>query len=100
MACLDDNFYLQAIEETTESALMDFLLTENKRLVENMKIKSNHDCSDHGIMEFRILRIERRMKSKVKSLDFRRTVFCLLKVCLGETHGISPWREEETKKAD
>lgn len=51
-------------------AVLDFLLTYNAGLVENMKVKSSLRCSDHKMVEFRIMRGRSRTKSKIISLDF------------------------------
>lgn len=35
---------------------MDLILTTNKGLIGDVKVKGNLGCSDHEILEFRILR--------------------------------------------
>lgn len=45
----------------------------------NAKFKGSLSSSDHEITDVRILKANRRMKSKLTILDFRRTYFGLLK---------------------
>ena len=48
---VDDNFLLQVIEEPTRrAAMLDFLL----------KLKGSRGCSDHKMVEFKILKAVRR----------------------------------------
>ena len=87
MERIDDNFQLQVIEEPMRTALLDLILTKNERLVGNVKIKGNLGCSDHEIVEFRILGARRRVKSKLTTLDFIRAEFGLFNDLLGRL----PW---------
>ena len=41
----------------------------------NVKLQGSLGCSDHEIVEFKILRAERRAHSKLTILDFRRADF-------------------------
>ena len=84
LECIDDNFLLQVTEQPTRrGALLDLILTNNKGLVEDVKIKGSFGCSDHGMVDFRTLRVQRRVKSKLTTLDFRRADFGLFKNLLG-----------------
>ena len=68
----------------------------------NVKMEGSLGCSIHMVVEFRILRTGRMMKSQLTTPDFRRANFGLFKdgrVCLEEAHGVRPWREEEPEKA-
>jgi len=74
-------------EPTRRGALLDLILTYNEGLVENVKVKSSLSCSDHEMVEFRILSGGRRVKSRLPILDFRRADFGLLKDLLGRVLG-------------
>ena len=55
--------------------------------MEGVKVGGRLGCSDHEVVEFRILRGVRRVISRIKTLDLRTTKFALFKELLG---GI-PW---------
>jgi len=94
---VDDNFLLQLIEEPTRrGAKLDLVLTKKKGLVRNMKLKGSLGCSDHEMVEFKILRAAMWVHSKLNALDFRRAHFGLFRHLLMEYHGTKPWREEGT----
>ncbi|GAB0186145.1 mitochondrial enolase superfamily member 1 [Grus japonensis] len=81
---LDDNFLLQVIEEPTRrGAMLDLVLTNKEGLVGNVKLKGSLGCSDHEMVEFKILREARRAHSKLTTLDFRRADFGLFRDLLG-----------------
>jgi len=62
--CVDDNFLLQVIEKPTRrSAMLDVVLTNKEEVVGNVKLKASLGCSDHEMVEFRILRAVRRVHS-------------------------------------
>ncbi|GAB0186142.1 mitochondrial enolase superfamily member 1 [Grus japonensis] len=85
---LDDNFLLQVIEEPTRrGAMLDLVLTNKEGLVGNVKLKGSLGCSDHEMVEFKILREARRAHSKLITLDFRRADFGLFRDLLGRL----PW---------
>jgi len=84
----DDNFLLQVTEEPMRrGAMMDLVLTNKKGLVGNVKLKTSLGCSDHEMVEFKILRATRRVHSKLSTLDFRRADFGLIRHLLGRV----PW---------
>ncbi|GAB0189068.1 mitochondrial enolase superfamily member 1 [Grus japonensis] len=68
-------------------AILDLVLTNKEGLVRNVKLKGSLGCSDHEMVEFRILRAARRARSKLTTLDFRRTDFGLFRDLLGRV----PW---------
>lgn len=73
LECSVDNFLLQVIEEPMRrGGLLDLLLTNHKGLAGNVKLK---DCSDREMVDLRIPRGGRRVKSKLAALDFRRADF-------------------------
>ncbi|GAB0186934.1 hypothetical protein GRJ2_001158700 [Grus japonensis] len=88
LECIDDNFLLQVTEEPTRrGATLDLILTNKEGLVRNVKLRGNLGCSDHEMVEFRILRAVRRALSKLPTLDFRRADFGLFRDLLGRV----PW---------
>ncbi|GAB0205431.1 hypothetical protein GRJ2_003008700 [Grus japonensis] len=84
LECIDDNFLLQVTEEPTRrNALLDFILANKEGLTWDVKIKGSLGCSDCEMVEFRILRAGRRVKSKITPLDFRKADWPLQR---------SPWK--------
>ncbi|GAB0208751.1 hypothetical protein GRJ2_003340800 [Grus japonensis] len=67
--------------------MLDLLLTNKEGLVGDVKLKGSLGCSDHEMVEFRILRAARRAHSKLTTLDFRRADFGLFRDLLGRI----PW---------
>ncbi|GAB0202575.1 mitochondrial enolase superfamily member 1 [Grus japonensis] len=88
LECVDDNFLLQVTEEPTRrGAMLDLVLTNKEGLVGDVKLKGSLGCSDHEMVEFRILRAARRVCSKLTTLDLRRADFGLFRDLLGRI----PW---------
>ncbi|GAB0176173.1 calcium-independent phospholipase A2-gamma [Grus japonensis] len=88
LECVDDNFLLQVIEELMRrGAMLDLILTNKEGLVGDVKLKGSLGCSDHEMVEFRILRAARRVCSKLTTLDFRGADFGLFRDLLGRI----PW---------
>ena len=75
------------IEAMRRGALLDLILTNKEGLVGDVKVKGSLGCSDHEMVEFRILRAGRRLKSKLTALDFRRADSGLFRDLLGR----APW---------
>ncbi|GAB0209154.1 hypothetical protein GRJ2_003381100 [Grus japonensis] len=69
--------------------MLDLVLTNKEGLVGNVKLKGSLGCSDHKMVEFRILRAARRAHSKLTTLDLRRADFGLLRDLLGRI----PWEK-------
>ncbi|GAB0202533.1 mitochondrial enolase superfamily member 1 [Grus japonensis] len=63
--------------------MLDLVLTNKDGLVGDVKLKGGLGCSDHEMVEFRILRAARRVHSKLPTLDFRRADFGLFRDLLG-----------------
>ncbi|GAB0207747.1 hypothetical protein GRJ2_003240400 [Grus japonensis] len=88
LECVDDNILLQVIEEPMRrGAMLDLILTNKEGLVGDVKLKGSLGCSDHEMVEFRILRAARRANSKLTTLDFRRADLGLFRDLLGRI----PW---------
>ena len=92
LECIDDNFLLQVIEEPTRrGAMLDLVLTNKDGLVGNVKLGDSLGCSDHEMVEFKILRAARRVHSKLTALDFRRADSGLFRDLLGRV----PWDKDQ-----
>ncbi|GAB0209884.1 hypothetical protein GRJ2_003454100 [Grus japonensis] len=88
LECVDDNFLLQVTEEPTRrGATLDLVLTNKEGLVGDVKLKGSLGCSDHEMVEFRILRAARRAHSKLTTLDFGRADLGLFRDLLARI----PW---------
>jgi len=54
------------------NALLNLILTNKEELGRDEEAGVGHGCSEHEMMEFRILSAENRAKSIATALDFRR----------------------------
>jgi len=64
--------------------LLDLVLANAEEIIEDMKIGDSVDCSSHALIELVILRNTGLAKGGIRTLDFRRGNFKLLKRLLGE----------------
>jgi len=80
---IDDNFLMQMVEPTRRGTLLNLVLTNKEGLVEDVKVTGRLSCSDHEMVEFRILHGGSRAVSRIKTLDFRRANFGLFEELLG-----------------
>jgi len=70
LECVEDNFFLQVIEKPTRrGGMLDLVLTNKEGLVGNVKLKGSVGCSDHEMVEFKILRAVRRVLSKLATMN-------------------------------
>ena len=74
-------------EPTRRGVLLDLVLTTKEGLVEDVKVGGSLGCSDHAMVEFRILRGRSRAISRITSLDFGRANVGLFK----DLRGRIPW---------
>jgi len=74
-------------EPRSRGVLLGLVLTNKEGLVEVVKAGGSLGCSDHEMVEFRILREGSKAISWITTLDFRRAKSVLFKDLLG---GI-PW---------
>ena len=88
---IGDNFLMQVVEEPTSGGiLLDLVLMNKEGLVQDVKVGDRLGCSDHEMVNFRILGGGSRAISRIKTLDFRRANFGLLRGPLqAETFGLS-----------
>ncbi|PKU33079.1 pecanex-like protein hypothetical protein [Limosa lapponica baueri] len=56
-------------EVMRRGAMLDFDLTNKEGLVGNVKLKCSLGCSDHEMVELKILRVARRVRNKLTPLD-------------------------------
>ncbi|PKU46825.1 rna-directed dna polymerase from mobile element jockey-like [Limosa lapponica baueri] len=66
-------------ESMRKGVMLDLVLTNKEGLVENVTLKGSLGCTDHEMVEFKILRAASRVCSKLITLDFRRADFGLLR---------------------
>jgi len=57
----------------------DLVLTNKEGLVGDVKLKGSLGCSDHEMVDFKILRAPRTAHGKLNTLDFRRADFGLFR---------------------
>ncbi|PKU46983.1 glycerol kinase [Limosa lapponica baueri] len=79
--------FLLKEEPTRRGALLDLILPNHNGLTGDVKVKGSLGCNDHEILEFRILKKGKMVKSKLTTTDFRRTDFGLIEDLLGR----APW---------
>ena len=90
-----DNFLIQVIDSLTRrEALLDLFLTTMEQLIRDVKIGGSLGCSCDALVEFTILRDMGHMKSRVRTLSFRRMNFQLFK---GLVDG-APWETVLSEK--
>ena len=63
--------------------LLDLILTNKESLAEVVRVGGSLGCSDHEMVEFRILCGRSRATSWVTTLNFKRANFSLFRVLLG-----------------
>ena len=62
LECVDDSFLVQVPEEPMrKGAMLDLVLTNEEQLVRSAELKGSLGCSDHKMVEFKILRVLKRV---------------------------------------
>ncbi|GAB0206732.1 hypothetical protein GRJ2_003138800 [Grus japonensis] len=85
---VNDKFLLQVTEEPVRrGAMLDLVLTNKEELVGDVELKSSLGCSDHEMVEFKMLRAVSRAHSKLTTLEFKKADFDLFRDLLGSV----PW---------
>ena len=64
-----DNFFQVVQEPMRKGAMLDFILTNKKELVSNVKLNGSLGCSNHRKVEFKIRRVSESTCSKLVTLD-------------------------------
>jgi len=81
---INDSFLMQVVEEPTRrGTLLDHVLTNKEGQVDDVQVGGRLSCSDHEMVEFRILHGRSRAISRIKTLDFRRAKFGFFKELFG-----------------
>ena len=83
LECVDDNFFQVIQEPVRKGAMLSLVLTNKEGLMSNVKLADSLDCSDHEMVEFKILRVLKRVHSKLATQNFRRADFELFRELLG-----------------
>ena len=80
LQCVEDSFLMQVVEEPTRGGvLLDLILTNKEGLVKEVKVEGSLGCSDHEMVEFKILSGRSKARSRIATLDFRRANFDLFR---------------------
>ncbi|KAK4830768.1 hypothetical protein QYF61_013257 [Mycteria americana] len=88
LECTEDNFLSQVIDSPTSGdAILELMVTNTSGLISDVKIRGSLGCSDHALVEFVVLRDMGQVKSKVRTLNFRKEKFQLFKELFNRT----PW---------
>ena len=84
LQCVEDSFLTQVVEEPRKrGVLLDLAVSNGNGLVRNVKVGDSLGCSDHEMVEFKILCRRSKAISRVASLDFTRANYDLFKELLG-----------------
>lgn len=70
---MEDNFLIQMKDSPTREVLLDLLLINMDKQIRDVRIGVRLGCSDHGLVEFIVLR------GGIRTLNFRRTNFQLFR---------------------
>jgi len=71
LQCVEDNFLTQVVEEPTRwGVLLDLVVSNRDVLVRDAKVGGSVECSDHEMVEFKILCERSKTKSRIVTLDF------------------------------
>jgi len=85
---INNNFLMQVVEEPIrKGALLDLVLTNKEGLVEDVKAGGRLGCSDHEMVEFRILRGGSRAISWIKTLTLGGLTLVSSRSYWEESHG-------------
>lgn len=86
LECVEDNFLIQTIDHLTRGELLlDLLLTNTDELIREVKIGGSLGLSNHYLVEFTLWRDMGQVKTRVKTLNFRKVNFQLFKELVDET---------------
>ncbi|GAB0188697.1 hypothetical protein GRJ2_001335000 [Grus japonensis] len=89
--CVDDNFLIQKVirKPMWGDALLDFIFTNKKEMVEDVSVGSSLGCSDNEMMMMmiRILRRGNKANSKIITLALRAQILTCSGTCSEEAHG-------------
>lgn len=66
--------------------MLNLMLTNGEQLFRDVKMRSSVGCSDHEIVELRILRGGHKTKGRIMTLDVRRQTLTSSESCLEESY--------------
>jgi len=73
---VDDSFLIQMLKEPTrKGGLLDLILANKAELIVDVEAGGRLGCTDHEMMQFRILSEGSRAKSRTTTLNLRRADF-------------------------
>jgi len=84
---------------TRGEALLDVFLTNMDKLNRHVKLCSSLGCSDHDLVESTILRHTGQVKTRVRTLNYRRANFQLFKELAYGTSGKLPSEIKKLNRA-
>ena len=88
LQCIEDNFLSKVINNPTRGdVILDLLVTNASRLIDDIKTGVSLGCSHHTPVKFAVLTNTGEEKSKVRTLNFRKANFQLFKEFISRT----PW---------
>jgi len=77
---------------------MDLVLTNVEELIKEVRIGGSLGCSAHALVEFVILRNMGLAKSRVRTLNFKKVEFCLIKELIREIPWAAVLRDKENEQ--
>jgi len=97
---IGDNFLTQKVEKPTRrGVLLDLSLTNKEGLVENVKVGGSLGCTDHEMVEFRILHGGSRAVSSITALDSGELALASSRTYLQESLGSGLRKLRGSKRA-
>ena len=100
LECFEDNFLSQVTDSATwGGAILDLLVTNASELGGDVKIGGSLGSSDHAVMELAVLRDMGQAKSEVRTLNFRKASFQLLKELVSRTSWETALRDREAEQS-
>jgi len=100
LECVEDNFLSQVVDGPTRGdVLLDLLVTNTGELIGDIKVGGSLGCSDHALVVFAVLRGMGQVKSKVRTLNFRKAKFQLFKELVSRTPWESALRDKGAKQS-
>ena len=79
--------------------LWDHILTNKKGLIRDVKVRGSLDCSDHEMVELRVMRAGRKAQSRSQPQASGKQTLACYRTCLEGSHGRQTWREEWSRRA-
>ena len=78
--------------------MLELILSNKEGLVGNVKLKGSLGCSDHEMVQFRMLSAARREHRRLTTLDFRKEDLASWGISFIESHGTKTFRKEGPKR--